>query len=55
MQLLATTENVIVLTSPDTGEPVAMIRKNGHIQWFTLKETTLTDYERLLEVTSPSN
>lgn len=55
MQLTATHEGVVVLTDPETQEPVAIIRKNGSIEWFSIKPMNWTDYERILNVTAPAN
>lgn len=53
MNLNATQEAVIVVTDTETGEPVAIIRKNGSIKWFTIGEATWADMEELLNVSSP--
>lgn len=55
MQLSATQEGVIVLTDTETGEPVAIIRRNGSIQWFTVKEANWSDFEQILNVTAPAS
>jgi hypothetical protein len=44
---MATTEAVIIIHKG--GEPVAMLRKNGTVQWFNLKPMGWGDFEQLLE------
>lgn len=53
MQLIATQEGVMVLTNTETNEPVAIIRRNGSIQWLTVKELSWADLEEILQATAP--
>lgn len=49
---IATQEGVIIIHKE--GEPVAMLRKNGTIQWFALKPMDWAGFEQLLDANAPA-
>lgn len=49
--LIAVEESVLTILDKETGEPVAVIRKNGSIKWYLIKgEPTWEDYRSMLNV-----
>lgn len=55
MPRTTTLEAVYVVTDSETGDPVAIVRKNGSIKWFTAKEASWGDLEKILNVITPTN